>query len=374
MQTNIHQHLIAANAVLYGSPKRFLKLYHALGDDFNINKINNFIRKDCHISHEEHQKLIKYLVHPLTKQTLDWLTDPLHYLIDLNHPLYPDLLKEIPAPPPVLFAIGDPSLLSTPQIAVVGTRRPSPYGLRQTNHLVKDLALLDLTITSGLACGIDTFAHECALQHEGNTIGVIGCGLDIIYPKSNRKLYQKMTSHGCIISEYPLGTAPVSSHFPQRNRLISGLSLGTLVIEARLKSGSLITAKLALDQNKDVFAVPGLSHLKQSEGCHYLIKNGAKLVDQCADIIVELPAYLNLLEKDTIYKKRTSSKSAPKAMPKLSFEAQKLMRQLKKVGPLTYEECLMGCRLNAQTFANAQMECELSGLISYAKGRYWLQE
>jgi DNA protecting protein DprA len=365
------QHLLAAHAVLYGSPKRFLKLYHALGDHFNLEKISKHTLKTCRISQDDYQKMLSYLEYPLTKQTLTWLQEPGHYLVDLNHPLYPNLLKEIPDPPPVLFVIGDPTLLTTPQIAVVGSRRPSPYGHRQTNHLVKDISLLGLTITSGLACGIDTFAHECTLKHDGKAIGVIGCGLDIIYPKSNRKLYQKMKSHGCIISEYPLGTAPIAAHFPQRNRLISGLSLGTLVVEARLKSGSLITAKLALDQNKEVFAVPGLSHQKESEGCHYLIKNGAKLVDQCADIIVELPTWLNLLDKKTIYNKSTSSLQTNLVVQTLSQEAQTLIKQLKASGAMTYDECLIACQFSVQTFAKAQLECELLNLISYARGRYW---
>ena len=367
------QHLIAAHAALYGSPKKFLKFYHALHHSIYLEKISTTILNDCKISLEEHQNILSNLEHPLIQKTLAWLENPSNHLIDLHHPHYPDLLKEIPNPPPVLLVIGDSALLATPQIAVVGSRKPTPYGHNQTHRLVKDLALLNLTITSGLACGIDTFAHECALQHGGKTIAVIGNGLDIIYPQSNLQLYQRIQEHGCIISEYPLQTPPCAAHFPQRNRLISGLSLGTLVIEARLKSGSLITAKLALDQNKEVFAVPGSCQQRESEGCHYLIKNGAKLVDHCADIVVELPTWLNLLDKKTIYNKSASSLQTNLAIQTLSREAQTLIVKLKEIGTMTYDECLAYCQFTVQTFAKAQMECELLDLISYAQGRYWLK-
>jgi DNA processing protein len=203
---------------------------------------------------------------------------------------------------------------------------------------------------------------------------VIGNGPDVIYPKSNAKLYGRIQENGCVISEYPLLTGPCAAHFPQRNRLISAISLGTLVIEARFKSGSLITAKLALDQNKEVFAVPGPSQQLESEGCHHLIKNGAKLVDHCADIIVELPTWLNLLDKKTIHSKRASSLQTSQALQVLSQEAQTLIMALKARGAMTYDECLVFCKLTVQTFAKAQIECELVDLISYAQGRYWLKQ
>lgn len=367
------QHLIAANRILYGNPKKFLKLYRLLGSVFDLTKITSEILKACRIEKATYQNMLQQLEHTHTQATLTWLKDPNHHLIEFNDRRYPDLLKQIADPPPVLFAIGNADLLTTPQIAVVGSRRPTPYGHRQVNFLVKDLALLNLTITSGLACGIDTFAHQCTLQQHGNTIAVVGNGLDSIYPKSNQKLFHKIAAQGCIISEYPLGTAAVAAHFPQRNRLISGLSLGCLVIEARIKSGTLITARLALEQDREVFAVPGLIQQKESEGCHYLIKNGAKLVDHCADIIVELPPWLNLLHSDTIYKKSVADPKTELASQQLSEEAKKLLKQLKTTGAMTYEQCLSACELNVQSFAKAQLECELLDLISYAKGRYWLK-
>jgi DNA processing protein len=202
--------------------------------------------------------------------------------------LFPPLLKEITDPPVILHVLGNPQLLSLPGIAMVGARAASSYGLQVAERLATELARDDLVITSGFALGIDTAAHRGALAAGGKTIAVMGCGLDIVYPSQNKKLHGQIAAHGAIISETPLGTLPEGFRFPARNRIISGLSLGVVVVEAAHRSGTLITAHQALEQGRDVFAIPGRIDSPKSEGCHRLIQEGAKLVHSAADILEEL--------------------------------------------------------------------------------------
>ena len=209
-------------------------------------------------------------------------------IITYSDPRYPALLKQIADPPPLLYLKGEAELLNTPSIAIVGARRASFYGLKIATKLATNLAELGITVVSGLARGIDAAGHKGALQAGGNTIAVLGCGLDIVYPSENQKFYAKIEKEGVLISEFPLGTPPLSQNFPVRNRLISGLSLGVVVVEAALKSGSLITARLALEQGREVFAVPGPISNFYSKGTHALIKQGAKLVENVMDIVEEL--------------------------------------------------------------------------------------
>lgn len=202
---------------------------------------------------------------------------------------YPKLLKEIPNPPIVLYMLGEFAPSDEMAIAVVGSRKFSPYGKQVVEDLTRDLVRANITIVSGLALGIDALAHRTALQYEGRTIAVLACGLDAIYPAFNRLVAEKILhGHGVIISELPLGTPPLKHHFPHRNRIISGLALGTIVIEAAEDSGALITANHALEQNRQVFAVPGSIYNPVSKGPNNLLKMGAKLVTSAADILEEL--------------------------------------------------------------------------------------
>jgi len=216
--------------------------------------------------------------------------------VKIENENYPKPLKEIKDAPKVLYCIGSLPKNDEKNFAIVGTRRFSPYGKQVTLEIAGDLAEAGLTIVSGLAPGIDTFAHQATLERKGKTIAVLGTGLDekSIYPKENIKLAKKIVeTGGCLISEYPIGTSGTHFTFPQRNRIVSGLSLGVLVVEAKQKSGALITANLAFEQKRKVFAVPGPIHSLNSKGCHYLIKKGAKLVESANDILKELN--LNLL-------------------------------------------------------------------------------
>lgn len=211
------------------------------------------------------------------------------HIVCFDDKCYPQLLKQIYDPPLVLFVQGNPLLLNEPQLAVVGSRSASAGGRDTAFLLCQQLAQQNIVVTSGLAIGIDAAAHRGALTQSTGTIAVVATGLDQVYPLRHLSLAQQIiTSNGAVISEFLPGTQPRAGHFPKRNRIISGLSLGVLVVEAELKSGSLITARCALEQNRDVFAIPSSIENKQAKGCHWLIKQGAKLVEECADIIDEL--------------------------------------------------------------------------------------
>lgn len=242
------------------------------------------------------QNQIEALRNPPTEiidQTFDWLdSSDNHHLITLQSADYPDLLRQIKDPPPVLYGVGRMETLDTPQLAIVGSRNCTPGGARTAEEFASYLSRSGLTITSGMALGIDQHAHQGALQAGGNTIAVIGTGIDRIYPSRNKKLAYEIAERGLIVSEFPLGTPPLSENFPKRNRVISGLSVATLVVEATRKSGSLITAQRCVEQGREVFAIPGSIHNPQAKGCHHLIRQGAKLVDQASDIIDDIDSLL----------------------------------------------------------------------------------
>jgi DNA processing protein len=223
------------------------------------------------------------------EQDLVWLKQKGNHLLPLDDPRYPLLLRQIPYPPPLLFVHGDPDCLRLPQLAIVGTRNPTPLGRETAQRFAAHLAESGLVITSGLALGIDAAAHQGALTG-GRTIAVMGTSLDRVYPAKHRDLAHAIAERGALVSELPIGTPPVAENFPRRNRLISGLALGVLVVEAAAQSGSLITARLANEQGREVFAIPGSIHNPLAKGCHALIRQGAKLVETAADILEELGA------------------------------------------------------------------------------------
>ncbi|SDF56784.1 DNA protecting protein DprA [Massilia sp. PDC64] len=224
----------------------------------------------------------------LLDATLDWLARPGHYVVALGEPGYPDLLARITDPPLLLYIRGLPHLLDGPSLAIVGSRNASAQGRANAQAFAESLSGAGLCIVSGLALGIDAAAHEGALRRCGGTVAVVGTGADIIYPTRNRALCERIAQEGCIVSEYPVGTPPLPGNFPKRNRIISGLAAGVLVVEAALQSGSLITARQAAEQGRDVFAIPGSIHAALAKGCHMLIREGAKLVDTARDVLEAL--------------------------------------------------------------------------------------
>jgi len=234
---------------------------------------------------------------PLTKETrprVEALRDSVITIADDDYPL---LLKEIADPPLVLHFRGDRTLLAGACVALVGSRRATPYGVNAAAHLARQLVSADIVVVSGMARGVDAAAHQAALEAGGRTIAVLGTGIDVIYPRSHSRLYRRIAEEGLLITELPPETPPKPEHFPIRNRVISGVSWGTVIVEATARSGSLITARMAAEQNREVFAVPGSIFSAGSEGTHRLVQYGAKLVHDANDILDELPGHLRIAVK-----------------------------------------------------------------------------
>lgn len=219
---------------------------------------------------------------------LAWLAQPQHRLLRFDEADFPPQLETIPQPPAALFVAGDPAVLLGPQVAIVGARSASAQGLATARDFSRTLSRAGLTITSGMADGIDGAAHAAALDAGGQTVAVVGTGPDLVYPRKHRELADRIVEHGAIVSEFPPGTEARPDHFPRRNRLIAGLALGTLVVEAGLQSGSLITARLTAEAGREVFALPGSIHNPLAKGCHRLIRDGARLVETAGEVIEAL--------------------------------------------------------------------------------------
>ncbi|KAF0191649.1 MAG: DNA processing protein [Gammaproteobacteria bacterium] len=268
---------------------------------------------------------------------LAWARQPDNHVITFRDPRYPALLREIADPPPLLYLHGNPAALSALQLAIVGSRNPTPGGVDTAHDFARFLAGAGLAICSGLALGVDAASHRGALAGGGMTIAVMGTGLDRVYPARHRDLAHQIANNGALVSEFRLGTAPRPENFPRRNRLISGLSLGTLVIEAGISSGSLVTARLAAEQGREVFAIPGSIHNPLAKGCHLLIRQGAKLVENAGDVLEELGplagvAAANLPRQDVV--EPTPEFSGPEniVLKHLGFEALSIDTLVAKSG------------------------------------------
>jgi DNA processing protein len=272
----------------------FCKLLHAFGSPEQIYAAS-FSQLRTVVSEAVAKEIMAGADIDKASPTLAWLSQPNNHLITLADAHYPQALLEISDSPPILYAKGNLHWLSTPCIAVVGSRNASPQGEKNATDFSHALCQQGLTIVSGLALGIDGAAHRGALKANGATIAVVGTGLDIVYPARHRELAHHIVERGLVISEFALGTPSRAQNFPRRNRIISGLSLGCLVVEANVQSGSLITARLAAEQGREVFAIPGSIHSPLSKGCHELIKQGAKLVDNIKDIVDELGSVLSTM-------------------------------------------------------------------------------
>ncbi len=279
-------------------------------------------------------------------------------------PGYPRLLKELHFPPPLLYYRGNLDRIDKPAVAIVGSRRCTFYGQEVAHRLAVELAAAGVSVISGMALGIDTAAHRGTLENSGYTAAVLGCGVDQCYPPKNADLMQLIIAEGVVISEYPVGTEPLPFHFPQRNRVISGLSLGTVVVEATAKSGALITANYALEQNREVFAVPGNVGSPYSRGSHRLIKEGARLVESASDILEELCFQTATEEQLTL--------AGAGLLPELTAIEKKLL-DLIPYQPMHIDNIIQQSGVKASETSALLLSLELKKLIRQSPGKYFMR-
>ena len=297
----------------------------------------------------------------------EWLRGSRHRLLRQDNDRFPDLLRQIPNPPLLLYVDGNADLLQLPALAIVGSRNPTAGGERNAFEFASHLARIGFTIVSGLAQGIDTAAHRGALAAGGATIAFLGHGIDRIYPASNKALAEEIAASGALVSEFPLGTHPGKELFPQRNRLISGLCLGTLVVEAARRSGSLITARLAAEQGREVFALPGSIHNPLARGCHQLIRQGAKLVETADDIVSELAPLVGHLLQNTM--ESTEKQKSPQILDDEYVELRKFIGH----DPISADELAANSGLTIDQVSSMLLILELHGEIeALSGGRYSL--
>jgi len=375
----------------FGNPREVFEAGHISWQDFNMS-----------------EKLLNYLQNPnweAVEKDMQWLAHTEHHLLTLEHPDYPPLLRSIDDPPSVLFVHGDCALLSSQQLAIVGTRHPTHAAEQTAGEFAEYLSHQGFTITSGMALGIDGAGHRGALAGTGKTIAVAGTGLDRVYPAAHRSLAYKIAETGALISELPIGTPVRRSHFPIRSRIVSGLSLGTIVIEAPQCSGALYATKHAVKQGREVFAIPGSIHNPLAKGCHRLIKDGAKLVETAADILEELPSnpsyltYQNNTELPDISSNSTTidncelfTNSTTIAQPQLSKSASetrdenrtfgsetsdensdyKRLLDYLQTGPTSIDNLVEQCGLTAGEVSSMLLILELRGLVAIQPGGFYM--
>ncbi len=307
-------------------------------------------------------------------ESLQWSTQPTQAVIAFGDSRYPPLLATCIDAPPQLFVRGDPLLLSLPQIALVGSRKPSVDGRKHAQRFAAALVERGYQITSGLALGIDTESHRGALESAGKTIAVLGSGLARIYPKSNIALAEQIARQGAVVSEFPPETNAYPGHFPERNRIISGLSHGVLVVEAAEQSGSLITARLAAEQGREVFAIPGSINNPLTRGCHRLIRQGAKLVESPAEIIEELPALLaweRSQQRQTATQQPASDETVAQSHAKLPAMAKAVLQHI-GYDPISLESLLCHMGVSAAELLPVLTQLELSGVVALQDHAYVL--
>ncbi len=362
MTTNHLPYWLAAMYLPGVGPRTFLRwmdhfaditaLFHATDDELRAKGI------PC-----AHGKALRSIDWQSIDEDLEWARSPDHHIITIADQEYPRLLREIADPPLVLFARGHLTAIRLPQVAIVGARNATPVGLKNAERFAYQLAERGFAVTSGLALGIDGASHRGALAARGLTIGVSGTGLHVTYPPAHRHLVEEVVANnGLVISEFPLSAKPHPGNFPRRNRIISGLSLGVLVVEAALKSGSLITARHALDHGRDVFAIPGSIHNPLAKGCHHLIRQGAKLVETIEDILEEL-GEINAVCLSGHPPSGTESR------PVLSPDHRQLLDQIGyEITPM--DVILLRSGLTAGEVSSILLILELYGYIQSVRGGY----
>ena len=298
------------------------------------------------------------------ERDLAWLDAPHHHLVPCTSEAYPPLLAQTVGAPLILYVDGDPAVLSEPQLAIVGSRNPTVAGSETAHAFAEFLSTAGLTIASGLAEGIDAAAHRGALAGGGRTVAVCGTGLDLVFPREHAALAREIAVHGALVSEFPIGTPGRRANFPQRNRIISGLALGTLVVEAARRSGSLITARYAGEQGREVFAIPGSIHNPLARGCHALIRQGAKLVESAEDVLAELPALAGALRE---IRGPATTARAKIAADELDKDYKILLDAL-GFEPASLDRLVERTEFAAESVASMLLILELKGLVTACAG------
>lgn len=351
-------------------PVTFLRFLDYFGSPRNVFEASPSVWREVGVKDE----LFDYLKNPdweAVEKDLAWLAQGAdNHLLTLEHPSYPPRLREIHDPPPILFVRGNYQLLTSVQVALVGTRESSLSGENIAAELARGLVEAGFTITSGMAMGIDAASHRAALAEAGHTIAVLGTGVDRVYPRQHHELAHEISEKGALVSEFLLGTTPNASNFPRRNRVISGLSLGTVVVEASLSSGALITAQQAVEQGREVFAIPGSIYNPGSKGCHKLIKEGAKLVETADDIIEELITYISPLSRSP----KITSTTLPLPLEKTELDAD-YTQLLACLGtqPTSIDRLVEQSGLTAGIISSMLLILEMNGLVASHSGGLYMR-
>lgn len=351
-------------------PKTAIKLFEIFGSYKAITTASAETLRNSGLSKKKIESLSSKESELAVDVDLRWAEAQGNYLLAITSPAYPEQLKRIPDPPLVLYVKGDPEVLQTTQLAIVGSRNPTPSGTETAFEFAKYLSQMGLTITSGMALGIDAAAHKGTLTQGGLTVAVAATGLDRVYPARHESLAHSIIEEGAIVSEMPIGTRPRAEFFPRRNRIISGLSLGTLVVEAAVQSGSLSTARHSAEQNREVFSIPGSIHSPQSRGCHHLIRQGAKLVETADHILEEIGALVSS------HKPFTPAENTTEKMEKSSVELDDSYQQLLAAidfSPQSIDRLIERCGLPAKDVSSMLLILELDGHITSAGGGKYMR-
>jgi DNA processing protein len=321
------------------------------------------------IQRDAAEALLSHRYASMAEEILDWGEKEGCHFLSRGGPGYPALLEQTFDPPLVLYARGNPRVLENPCIAIVGTRRPTYYGLQMAEGLASDLAQRGIAVVSGMARGIDAAAHRGCLEAGGLTVAVFGCGVDVIYPREHQQLSREILKEGVILSEFPPGTSPSPQNFPVRNRIISGIAVGTLIVEASEYSGSLITARLAMEQNRELFALPGNITSPQSFGPNYLIKQGAKLVQTWRDVVEELAPEL----RHSILSKEDSQPQRPPELELLSDEEKATLELISFDHATQFDRIYRTRGMEISRLASLLLDLEMRGWIRQVPGNLYIR-
>lgn len=359
-------------------PRAATRLLERFGSAENVFHATRGELEALRLKPETIESIIKREFHDKAAEELEKVKNSGGDVLILDDGSYPPLLREIADPPITLYVKGDwPACFEAPCIAVVGSRRCSTYGENASTFLARDLATRGICVVSGLARGIDSAAHRAAIEGKGKTIAVLGTGINQVYPKENARLVERILENGgAVISQFPLETPPLRDNFPYRNRLISGLSLGVLIVEASEKSGSLITARLAMEQNREVFAVPGNISSKNSFGTNYLIKSGAKLVQQWQDVVHELPSWIGAeILPPKIDGEIENKPHQTELLPAdLSEDERKVYLLLAFDSAKHVDELLEKSKLNVSTLMSILLSLDMRDLVRELPGKHFVKK